>query len=729
MKNKEEIISDCNISKIEFKRLLKENKITPTKLKYKYNGYKMIEIQLFDPSIINTINSNISNWRSEFANSKLSRFSINKIKIELSKQLKELNIQGTVSCKNNQFLYSSAINKILKINSSIIANIQFNITSIIKSPISDEIKNIENNLSSFIENLNVKLSSLNYPPTTLNKFILNLNKKLHNKIVNYSLQDSVNFVNNIVSSEINFFEKLQKDTQLYEESGLDNYPNLFPLARSIKRKFKLFVGPTNSGKTFEALNILKSSNSGVYAAPLRLMALEIFDTLQEEYNIPCSMITGEEHIHSNNSNHTSCTIEMIDFTKQIDSAVIDEVQMLNDPNRGWAWTAALIGLPAKEIIMTGSPDSIPFVQNITNMLEEELEIKFFERKTPLSPLKDPVNINHLKKGDAIIAFSRKDVLILKQILSNKYSTAVIYGNLGPEVRKIEAKRFREGKADILIATDAIGMGLNLPCQRILLSNHSKFDGNQNRELKISELKQIVGRAGRFNIYNEGFAGAFENKNTCQFVKSTLSKSTPIENDLRPFVMPPWNVINLLSSYLSSQNLEYIIKYFTFNILNEKKLRAPNIEQTCQLSKLLDSTSLPLYTKFKYLGTPFDNKITLLNESLSSWSKLHASNKQIPSPTLPFQNIPETDQELLNVEEYVKNISMYLWLALRWKNYFIDYQQASSNRCQANSLIEKALQKKFLHRTCRDCGSKLKPNHNYAICQNCYERHYSYFDND
>ncbi len=216
-------------------------------------------------------------------------------------------------------------------------------------------------------------------------------------------------------------------------------------------------------------------------APLRLLALEGYESLKSS-GINVSLITGEEEIIDEESTHISSTIEMLNFSVEVELCVIDEIQMIADKDRGWAWVNALIGAPAKEVILTGSSSAMSVVKELCDYLGEELTVKTFKRKNPLHVLEKPISIERIRPHSAIITFSRYEVLSLKEKLSSRYSVSVIYGNLSPEVRREEAKRFREGESSILIATDAISMGLNLPIESIIFAKSSKFDGFQTREL-------------------------------------------------------------------------------------------------------------------------------------------------------------------------------------------------------------------------------------------------------
>ena len=233
--------------------------------------------------------------------------------------------------------------------------------------------------------------------------------------------------------------------------------------------------------------------------------MEIRDRLMTA-GVPCNLVTGEERVLIEGAQHTASTIEMMNPDKQIDVAVIDEIQMLQDPNRGSAWTAALIGAPARLVFVCGANSVTAPCLKALDALNESYEITCLERMTPLileeksicgGRYSKPKLKNQLKIGDAYIAFSRKDVLTFSARFRQwGFSVASIYGALSPEVRRTESERFNSGAADILVATDAIGMGLNLPIRRVIFTNITKFDGVASRILNPTEVRQIAGRAGR-----------------------------------------------------------------------------------------------------------------------------------------------------------------------------------------------------------------------------------------
>ena len=167
-----------------------------------------------------------------------------------------------------------------------------------------------------------------------------------------------------------------------QANAIQHYLNQYNLARSLNRHIHFHLGPTNSGKTYEALEVLKRAESGIYLAPLRLLAMEVRDTLMAA-GVPCNLITGEERDIIAGAKHTAGTIEMMNPQKPVDVAVIDEIQMLADPDRGSAWTAALIGAPAANVYICGSTAVTDICIQAVSSLNETYNTQYLTRKTPL----------------------------------------------------------------------------------------------------------------------------------------------------------------------------------------------------------------------------------------------------------------------------------------------------------------------------------------------------------
>ena len=295
-------------------------------------------------------------------------------------------------------------------------------------------------------------------------FRMLLDQFKNNNLVKYEEIQKIEQIINVWSEEakeVYYIEQVEK------ELNFKAFEQSFPLARSMKRKFSIFVGKTNSGKTFAAMNALAQGESGVYLAPLRLMAQEGQDALFDR-KVLANLVTGEEKKQFDGATHVSSTVEMCNMTRPVDVAVIDEIQMIADESRGWAWSQALVGVPAKHVVLVGSEEALPFILPIIDSLGEEYEVTKFERKTPLHIHDGLKKFKELKAGDCVVVFSRKNALEMKNAIeASGKKCSVIYGNLSPDVRRSEANKFKSGENPILVATDAIGMGLNLPmCQKV-----------------------------------------------------------------------------------------------------------------------------------------------------------------------------------------------------------------------------------------------------------------------
>ncbi|MBY0540581.1 MAG: RNA helicase [Campylobacterales bacterium] len=464
---------------------------------------------------------------------------------------------------------------------------------------------------------------------------------------------------------------------------------LYPLARSLNRKLEFYVGPTNSGKTYNAMEQLKEANSGLYLAPLRLLALEGYEDLKAS-NINASLITGEEQMLHEEAAHVCSTIEMIDFDLDVDVAVIDEVQMLDDADRGWAWVNAIIGCPAKKIIMTGSVNALDAVKRIAAYLEEDLEIVKHQRKNELKVLPKWTSLDKLEDGTALIAFSRRDVLQLKQKLQKKYTVSVIYGNLSPEVRRDEAKRFREKKSQILIATDAIAMGLNLPIKTILFTTDTKFDGVSKRKITVNEITQIAGRAGRFGHFEAGYLGATR-RDILEHVR--VEFDSPIKTIKPPFkVKINNNQLEALAAHIKTNSLTKVLKFFADNMYFSGPFIAANISSMLEAAAIVDTRfNLKLEDKYLLAQAPITTKSNIILQAYEAYIASVIKKKVChykPSITLPKKAI--TQRDLLLVEDEVKKISLYLWLSYKLPELFPDHDKAYILRNSFNSFIEKSL---------------------------------------
>ncbi|RUM68098.1 MAG: helicase, partial [Sulfurovum sp.] len=498
-----------------------------------------------------------------------------------------------------------------------------------------------------------------------------------------------------------------------------DFKNLFPLARLLKREIIFHVGPTNSGKTYEALQELESADTGYYLAPLRLLALEGYENLKAK-NVGVSLITGEEEIIDEESTHISSTIEMMNASVEVDVCVIDEIQMISDRDRGWAWANALIGVPAKKVILTGSLDVLEAVTELCSYLEEPLTVVHFERKNELKLLTHPTPIKEIEAGTAIVAFSRRDVLGLRQQLSQKYEVSVVYGNLSPEVRREEAKRFREGTSQILVATDAIAMGLNLPIKTLLFSKDNKFDGLRRRELLPTEVAQISGRAGRYGLEEVGYIGALDKK-ALETISSKFYQPLPTL-ELPVSVMASLEHVMLIGEILETEELSIILNFFSDNMEFEGPFVAANIDSMLEISAIVDEYNLDLKTRFHLACAPASISSPYIESVFHRYIKqieAGLSVKYIPPRDLP--KFAQTNEMMLNAEDRVREISLYLWLSFKFGELFPEVEKALTARVRLNSFIENSLKKGNFVKKCNRCGTSLDFTYRFSVCDACFSK--------
>ncbi len=243
----------------------------------------------------------------------------------------------------------------------------------------------------------------------------------------------------------------------------------FPRARVMQRQIHLHVGPTNSGKTYHALKRLEQAGSGMYAGPLRLLAHEVYTRLNNAGK-RCLLITGEERRSPDEefgADLRSCTVEMVPLNLQMDVAVIDEIQMLGSADRGWAWTQALLGVQARELHLCGEERTVPLIRELAASMGDKLEIHKYERLSPLRMMPGSLGgrLNRLRKGDCVVCFSVMGIHGMRKLIEKNTGrkAAIVYGSLPPETRAQQARLFNDpnNEYDFLVASDAIGMGLNL----------------------------------------------------------------------------------------------------------------------------------------------------------------------------------------------------------------------------------------------------------------------------
>ena len=269
-----------------------------------------------------------------------------------------------------------------------------------------------------------------------------------------------------------------------------------------KNKISALLGPTNTGKTYLAIETMLGFDSGMIGFPLRLLAREVYDKIIKRVDKnKVALITGEEKIIPPNAKYFLCTVESMPIDKFLDFVGIDEIQMCFDHERGHIFTDRLLNLRGNKLTMFMGSNSM---KNILSNLDDDLE---FISKNRLSKLtySGYKKISRIERKSAIIAFSSEEVYAIAELLRRqKGGAAIVMGSLSPKTRNSQVSLYQSGDVDYLVATDAIGMGINMDLEHVYFSNIKKFDGKKLRRLNLAEIGQIAGRAGRH--LNDGTFG-------------------------------------------------------------------------------------------------------------------------------------------------------------------------------------------------------------------------------
>lgn len=475
-------------------------------------------------------------------------------------------------------------------------------------------------------------------------------------------------------------------------------------ARWLDRRFVLHVGPTNSGKTYDALQALKKAKIGVYLGPLRLLALEMFDTLNAAGAL-CELLTGEEFIRVPGAQLTASTIELCDYRKRYDVAVIDEAQMIADPHRGGNWTKTIFLVDAAEVHICLSPDAEQLICRIIEGFDGQYEIQRHERLAPLVYTGRMESMNEVKDGDAVIVFSRRSVLQTAGELQQMGKKAsVIYGALLPASRREEVRKFASGENTVVVSTDAIGMGISLPIRRIIFREVTKFDGEDDRILNGSEIRQIAGRAGRYGIYDRGEVLAMEKPET---VEEALRRTgRPLQVVTIPFPK------------------EAVDTDFTFWRLFDEWQRLPGVsgfsrEDMTEAMFLLKelgekiARQLPRQLLYELITCPMDIK----NERLVLyWLESVIAISVGAEPEVP---IFDTDTlEGCELQYKALDVRHQLLRRIGIEDPRMEEKQELCDKINQFLLEDK----RTLRRRCSRCGRSLPADWPWGICDRCYGGH-------
>ncbi len=502
-----------------------------------------------------------------------------------------------------------------------------------------------------------------------------------------------------------------------QTSTPDDYTELFPLARKMKRHFILHIGPTNSGKTYQAMEDLRKAESGIYLAPLRLLAYEQYERMNRE-GCPCSMITGEEQIFEAGSFHQSSTIEMLNLEDEWGMAVIDEAQMVSDEQRGGSWTSAILGLRAPVIHICASPDAEKILIKMINSCKDSYEVHYHERKTPLVMDENAMDFRFpedVQKGDALIVFARKDVhSVAAELQAAGTKCSIIYGSLPYDVRHREAGKFADGETDVVVATDAIGMGMNLPIRRIVFLQTIKFDGVKERALSASEVKQIAGRAGRYGLYDTGLVTSYYDY---WLIENLLSQKVP--NIKKAMISIPTEFLEKdgkVSTILELWNQIPAANFYDKGDISEKIRVAKALENIGDNREII--------RQFIRIPVNPDNK-EIFDIFLDFYRSLYREKEPALYEVMNRYRCEDiSGEEKSDLQRLELSSAVYdmLYSFTRFFGNEEDLRDIIEIKRSISDKIFVILDKQKLSlRTCPNCGKKLKWSYKFNICQECYRK--------
>uniref|UniRef100_A0A8C1IXL9 ATP-dependent RNA helicase SUPV3L1, mitochondrial n=1 Tax=Cyprinus carpio TaxID=7962 RepID=A0A8C1IXL9_CYPCA len=436
--------------------------------------------------------------------------------------------------------------------------------------------------------------------------------------------------------------------------------NWYPEARAIQRKIVFHAGPTNSGKTYHAIQRFLAAKSGVYCGPLKLLAHEIYEK-SNDAGVPCDLVTGEERIsvdpEGRLSGHIASTIEMCNVTTPC--------------------------LCAEEIHVCGEAAAVDFVTELMYTTGEEVEVHNYKRLTPFSVSDHAVeSLDNLKPGDCIVCFSKNDIYsISRQIEVRGLECAVIYGSLPPGTKLAQAKKFNDpdDPCKILVATDAIGMGLNLSIRRIIFNSLVKPNVNEKGEKELdtistSQALQISGRAGRFSsVFKEGEVTTMQ-RDDLPVLKEILGK--PVDPIETAGLHPTAEQIEMFAYHLPQATLSNLVDIFVSLAQVDGVYFVCNIDDFKFLADMIQHIPLNLRTRYVFCTAPINKKQAFVCTSFLKFARQFSRDepltfnwvcRHVNWPLVPPKNI----KDLVHLEAVHDVLDLYLWLSYRFMDMFPD----------------------------------------------------------
>ncbi|GLU11095.1 hypothetical protein SLE2022_278650 [Rubroshorea leprosula] len=473
-----------------------------------------------------------------------------------------------------------------------------------------------------------------------------------------------------------FPDEIRRFQGMLESADLTKPHTWFPFARAMKRKIIYHCGPTNSGKTYNALQCFMEAKKGIYCSPLRLLAMEVFDKVNAQ-GVYCSLLTGQEKKHVPFSNHVACTVEMVSTDELYDVAVIDEIQMMADPYRGYAWTRALLGLKADEIHLCGDPSVLNIVRKICSDTGDELHEQHYERFKPLVVEAKTLlgDLRNVRSGDCVVAFSRREIFEVKMAIEKhtKHRCCVIYGALPPETRRQQASLFndQDNEFDVLVASDAVGMGLNLNIRRVIFYSLSKYNGDKIVPVPASQVKQIAGRAGRRGSrYPDGLTTTL-NLDDLDYLIECLKQ--PFEDVKKGGLFPFFEQVELFAGQLPNVTFSQLLEKFGESCRLDGSYFLCRHDHIKKVANMLEKVQgLSLEDRFNFCFAPVNVRDPKAMYHLLRFASVYSQNAPVNIAMGMPKGSAKNDAELMDLETRHQVLSMYLWLSHHFKEETFPY---------------------------------------------------------
>lgn len=347
----------------------------------------------------------------------------------------------------------------------------------------------------------------------------------------------------------------------------------------------------------------------------------------------------------------------------------------------------MLGAPAKKLFIIGSPESKNAILNLLSTTKEKIEIVEKQRLTNLKIQSKPTSFGAIPPQSAIIAFSRKEVLAIAQKLKDMgKKVSVVYGPLPAEVRRKQSELFSTGQTDLIVATDAVGMGLNLPIKGVYFTTGDKWNGKEIEPVDPHLVWQIAGRAGRFGHFEEGQVGALDAQ-TLAYVKQCMA-TRPDMVEEKYYCNLTFPIAEKISEHLDTKSLEHILRFYQKYMKLDDNIEAIVTEEQFELAKIVDKYSaLSITEKLLLSNAPAVNG-KYPDAYYERFVKHISENKEFP--TQAYIRELEQHSMLQDLENRIKSLNLYAWMHYRFEHIFLHMDKIRKTINETNEEISKRL---------------------------------------